>query len=175
MAAKLLAFLLWLLLAQGAIAAQIDFGIVKLDGAGHGTLVTAKALHASGTVVFQFPNESGRTACCKRLHAAEFKSVEASTVVATDELTGEAPHVYQFRLPRLWAERPFVGVAATGRKIQAKGRAESLTAFDARRQSSSARTCASLEGVHLIERQGQTERTHLYLSLGYDIEKPTCP
>ena len=34
--------------------------------------------------------------------------------------------------------------------------------------------CTSEEGVHLIERAGASERTHLYRSVGYAIESPTC-
>lgn len=174
MAAKFLALPLCLLL-QGAMAAEVDFGIVRLDGAGHGMLITAKPLDAAGLVLFQFPLKNGRSFCCKRLQTTEFKSVSADTVVATNELTGDAPHVYQFRLPRQWAESAFVGVAASGLGIQAKGKATWLTAADAQGHSSRAGTCTSQEGVHLIERQGETERTHLYLSLGYDLEAPNCP
>lgn len=174
MAVKFKAILLGLLAAQGATSVQADYGIVRLDGAGHGTLITARPLDGKDTVYFQFPLKAGRSACCKRLESSEFKPVSADSVVATNELTGEAPNVYEFRLPRLWSEQPFVGIAANGHKIRAKGRAGGLTVLDARGQTSSARTCTSLEGVHLIERQRQAERTHLYLSLGYDIETPTC-
>jgi len=109
------------------------------------------------------------------LDPSEFQRVDADTVVATNELTGEAPHVHRFRLPRLWAERPFVGIAVSGRRLEVKGRAQRLTVFDGQGRLSSAITCTSQEGVHLIERRQQMERTHLYLSLGYDVEAPTCP
>lgn len=175
MVVKTKSCLLSLLLAHGAATAQADFGMVKLDGLGHGTLITAKALDPHGAVLFQFPLPRGGTACCKKLDPSEFQRVDADTVVATNELTGEAPHVHRFRLPRLWAERPFVGIAVSGRRLEVKGRVQRLTVFDGQGRPSSAVTCTSQEGVHLIERRQQMERTHLYLSLGYDVEVPTCP
>jgi hypothetical protein len=154
--------LFWASASACASGSDIQHGIIQLDGAGHASLVVAGPLVAGQTVYFQYPNARQQPVCCKRLSVQEFVKADGADALATNEVTGNPPVIYSARLPKLWAEVPFVGAATIGRSLRTEGIGMQLE------------TCTSQEGVHLIAKKGKTEVTHLYLDLGYEVEHPTC-
>jgi hypothetical protein len=123
----------------------------------------------------QYPTAAGEKACCKRLLARDFTEASAEELLATNEVSGERVFVYRVRVPRLWFVEPFIGVATVGQNVKARSAGAELESVDRRLGIRRAGLCVSEEGVHLIEKVGTSARTHLYLSLGYAIESPTCP
>ncbi len=170
-----LAVCLVLTLPAHSTAHSAAFGLMKLDGAGHATLVMGQPLPSGAKVEFQFEGPNGRAVCCKRLRAEDFQLDASAAVLATDEVTGEAPRVYAARIPKLWAVSPFIGAAVIGQPTRVRSRSSGLAMRDGQGVRRSASTCVSHEGVHLIERDGGSERTHLYLSVGYELAQPDCP
>jgi len=164
-----------LALACSVAQAAPTFGIVRLDGNGHADLVTAQPLRKDQELHVQFPDEQGKPTCCKRLSSTHFKPSAGDQVVATNELTSEEPQIYSADVPKAWATTPFVGVAAAGKKLTARNSQQGLEVKERGGKTHVATACLSSEGMHLIERVHQSERTHLYLSLGYTLETPTCP
>ena len=163
-----------LLMAAHASAGEVQHGIIKLDGAGHALLVVAEPLAAGQSVYVQYPNVRQQAKCCKQLMARAFTKTESTDTLATNEVTGNPPVVYSAPVPALWAEMPFVGAATIGRGLKARGSHGWLVAKTRQGRSSRVQTCTSQEGVHLINKKGEAEVTHLYLGLGYDIEHPSC-
>ena len=163
-----------LLISGVASGSEVQHGIIEFDGAGHVVLVVADPLEANQVVYFQFPDAKQQPLCCKRLIANDFVKTDGENTLATNDVTGNPPLVYRARIPKLWAEIPFVGAATVGRKLQAHGVNGLLVTRTKQGQTSQVKTCTSQEGVHLIDRKGSTETTHLYLGLGYDIEQPSC-
>lgn len=162
-------------LATFAQASGVRFGIIQLDGFGQGLLVVDAPLIRGASVDIQYPGKKGGVLCCKRLNAKSFREVASDVVVAFDEVSGKPPFVYRVFVPKVWAAMPFMGVAATGKGIKSRnGVAFALLSVDAQGRRARASLCVSQEGVHLIDQFDKTERTHLYLSLGYEVEAPTC-
>lgn len=175
MGTKLFAFLACLIVSGVAVASDVRFAIVQLDGAGHGVLITDAPL-VSGTVVdIQYPAARQGAACCKRLSVADFNQAPVEGLLATDEVGGTQPLVYRVRVPKLWSDAPFIGVAAIGKGMKTRNAGQQLETVERRGRTRRAGICTSQEGVHLQEKVGSTERTHLYMSLGYTVEMPTCP
>ena len=138
------------------------------------SLVVAGPLVAGQTVYFQYPDAMQQPVCCKRLSGHEFVKADGADTLATNEVTGNPPIIYKARLPKLWAEMPFVGAATIGQSLRTKGVGGQLVAKTRQGHVSSTETCTSQEGVHLIAKKGKAEVTHLYLGLGYEVEQPTC-
>ncbi|MDI1259527.1 hypothetical protein [Aquabacterium sp.] len=159
--------LLWASASACASGSDIQHGIIKLDGAGHASLIVAAPLVAGQTVYFQYPDAKQQPVCCKRLTAQEFAKADGADTLATNEVTGNPPVIYHARLPKLWAEMPFVGAATIGQSLRAEGAGRQLFATTRQGHVTSVETCTSQEGVHLMA-------THLYLGLGYEVEQPTC-
>lgn len=175
MVTKFLALLACMLASGHAMPAEVRYAIIQLDGFGHGMLVTDSPLESGAAVDIQYPKIQSGAACCKRLAAADFSVAPAESLLATDEIKGTQPHIYRVRVPKLWAETPFIGMAAIGQGIKTQNVKSQLESIDHRGRKRKAALCASQEGVHLMEKEGGALRTHLYLSLGYGIETPTCP
>jgi hypothetical protein len=165
---------LLLLVAAYASASEVQHGIIKLDGAGHAILIVADPMVAGQTVYFQYPGAKHQPVCCKRLAANEFVKADGAGLLATNEVTGNSPVIYSARLPKMWAEMPFVGAATIGQSLRTLGIKGQLVAKTKQGQTSRVEICTSQEGVHLIDKNGKTEVTHLYLGLGYDVEHPSC-
>lgn len=168
-------FTLWLCILLTPTAHSAAFGLMKLDGAGHATLVMGQPLPSGAKVEFQFEGPNGRAVCCKRLRSEDFRPDLSAAVLATDEVTGEAPRVYTARIPKLWAASPFIGAVVVGQSTHIRSRSGGLDMRDGQDRRRFASLCLSHEGVHLIERDGGNERTHLYLSVGYELAQPNCP
>lgn len=151
-----------------------DFAIVKLDGSGEALLISAVPIAAGSTVALQTPDANQRPRCCKQLRAEGLVAVDAAEVLASDEIQGATPRVYRAKVPKEWADMPFIGLAAAGTKLRAQGREDRLELTEASGTKRIASLCTSAEGVHLQESVQGRRRTHLYLSLGYEIESPTC-
>lgn len=171
-----LALTLALSLSASACAATAgaDFAIVKLDGSGEALLVAASPIAPGATVALEYPGADQRPRCCHRLRAAELVAVDSAEVFASDELFATAPRVYKAKVPSAWADMPFIGMAAVGSDIRPQSRAGRFELTDSRGATRAASLCTSAEGVHLMETEQGRLRTHLYLSLGYEIESPTC-
>jgi hypothetical protein len=164
-----------LALSAAAFAAEPQFGLVKMDGAGHATLIVAQPLSAGHTVSMQYPNARRKPVCCKRVGAGAWVRVRQPDVVATNEVSGEAPVVYTKDIPGAWARVPFVGAAVVGPNLQVAGDHGVLMARTRPGAMRKAAMCVSQEGVHLKEAKGATDVTHLYLGLGYQVERTDCP
>ena len=166
--------LFWASASACASGSDIQHGIIKLDGAGHASLVLADPLVVGQTVYFQYPDAKQRPVCCKRLTAQDFVKADGADTLATNEVTGNPPVIYHARLPKLWAEMPFVGAATIGQSLRPAGVGRQLVAKTRQGHVTSVETCTGQEGVHLMAKKGKTEVTHLYLGLGYEVEQPTC-
>lgn len=164
--------LLW---ACGFAQAAPMFGIVKLDGNGHAYLVTPLPLEKWQDVRIQFPDKHGKPVCCKNLPAKMFKPLTDDRVLATNELADESPQIYWAEMRKGSDDVPFVGLAAVGKKMKTRNTQQGLEVQENGGSLHAATACFSNEGMHLIERVRESEHTHLYLSLGYDVERPTCP
>lgn len=174
MGAKVLALWLCAMCTDPALALDTRYAIVQMDGSGHGHLVTAVPFAHGDAVLIQYLTPNGGSACCKRLTASDFTLVPSEELLATNEVSGERVVVYRVRVPRLWYTAPFIGVAAVGKNVRARNSGTELESVVRHQGTRRAGLCTSEEGVHLIERAGASERTHLYLSLGYAIESPSC-
>lgn len=166
--------LFWASASACASGSDIQHGIIQLDGAGHAILIVAGPLGTDQSVYFQYPDARQQTVCCKRLSAQEFVKADGADTLATNEVTGNPPVIYHARLPKLWAEMPFVGAATIGQSLRPEGIGRQLVAKTRQGHVTSVETCTSQEGVHLMSKKGKTEVTHLYLGLGYEVEQPTC-
>lgn len=166
--------LLWVSASAYASGSDIQHGIIKLDGAGHASLIVADPLVTGQTVYFQYPDAQQQPICCKRLSAQDFVKADGADTFASNEVTGNPTVIYHVRLPKLWAEMPFVGAATIGQSLRPAGVGRQLVAKARQGHVTKVETCTSQEGVHLIARMGKTEVTHLYLGLGYEVEHPTC-
>lgn len=175
MVTKLLTLLACVLISGPALSSEVRYAIIQLDGFGHGMLITDSPLERGASVDIQYPGTQTDAACCKRLAAMDFNKASAESFLATDEIRGQHPFFYQVRVPKLWAETPFIGVAAIGQGIKTRNVESQLESIDKQGRKRRADICVTQEGVHLMEKEGGTMRTHLYLSLGYQIETPTCP
>jgi hypothetical protein len=171
-------FFLCALATAPATATDVRHAIVQMDGAGHGYMITTNRLNRKDSVHLQHPTADGKVGCCKHLLARDFQEAEPDTVLATDEAGGQPVLVYRMRVPRPWYEMPFIGMAVVGQGMTTRpagqGQGNELEAVDRSGRVRRAGLCTSQEGVHLIEREGRAERTHLYLSVGHEIEAPTC-
>lgn len=175
MVTKLLTLLACTLVSGTALSSDVRYAIIQLDGFGHGMLVTDSPLEHGVSVDIQYPGTQSGAACCKRLATGDFSKISAENLLATDELKGEQPYFYRVRIPKLWSEAPFIGMAAIGQGLKTRNVKSQLESIDRQGRKSTAGICASQEGVHLVEKKGDAMRTHLYLSLGYEVDTPTCP
>lgn len=166
--------LFWASTFACASGSDIQHGIIKLDGAGHASLIVADPMATGQTVYFQYPDAKQQAVCCKRLSAQEFVKADGSDTLATNEVTGNPTVIYHARLPKLWAEMPFVGAATIGQSLRLANVGRQLVAKTRQGRVTKVETCTSQEGVHLMARKGKAEVTHLYLGLGYEVEHPTC-
>lgn len=174
MGTKVISFFACLLVSASALASDVRYAIIQLDGAGHGVLVTDVPIASGASVSIQYPREKRGTACCKRLAAADFSKASDDGSLATDEVGGTQPLIYRVRIPKAWSEAPFIGVAVVGDGLRTRNVRRQLESIDKRGRVRRAGICTSQEGVHLLEKVGSAERTHLYLSLGYEVEFPSC-
>lgn len=168
------AVIFFLLNLCGAAWAAPTFGIVSLDGNGHAYLIAAQPVSRGQEVRVEYPSAAGKAICCKVIPATSLKSIDTDQIVATNELVDQSPRIYRADIPKDWANAPFVGMAAYGKELKVWKSKEELKVQEGKGTVHIATTCLSQEGVHLVERVGKSERTHLYLSLGYDVERPTC-
>ena len=151
-----------------------EFGLVQLDGAGHVILILGGKVPPGSKISFQFERSEGGPGCCKELLSQDLVEIDATELLASNEVAEDAMWAYRARIPKLWAVSPFIGAAYIGKSQLVHGRGELLEARDVSGRMRRARICVSQEGVHLIESVGKAVRTHLYWSVGYEIEKPTC-
>ena len=159
-------------------------GIVKFDGKGTLTLVTTGPLPTGGDVHFQYPGETGETACCRRLPQSAFKKVTLPAGTATEMGAGRPPVALSARVSAQDADMPFVGAAVLGDVQSVKmALGDGLVARANDGRSTASTTCVSTEGFQVIEKaspgkagaaKGGKVRTHLYLNLGYEVEESTC-
>ena len=163
-----------LLVSASALASDVRYAIIQLDGAGHGVLVTDVPIARGASVSIQYPGGKHGTACCKRLASDDFSNATVDGLLANDEGGGTQPLTYRVRVPKAWSESPFIGVAVVGDGLRTRNVRGQLESIDKRGRVRRAGICTSREGVHLMEKVGSAERTHLYLSLGYEVESPTC-
>lgn len=174
MGINLISFLLCSMVVGAAAASDVRYAIIQMDGAGHGYLVTNAPLAQDESVHIQSPSAYRGIECCKRLVAGDFTESPSEELLATDEVGGKQMLIYRVRVPRLWYEMPFIGIAAVGKVMKTRNAGFELELVNSSKGIRRAKLCTSQEGIHLIERVGASERTHLYLSLGYAIESPTC-
>lgn len=167
--------LLALVLSNAVHAAcAADFAIVKLDGSGSALLISAAPIAPDATVALQYPDAKQQTRCCKQLRGADLVAVQDPDLLASDELLSASPRLYKAKVPADWADMPFIGLAASGSRLQMQSRRDGLEVRDSAGITRTATLCTSAEGVHLKESVKGQLRTHLYLSLGYEIESPSC-
>lgn len=169
--------------SPAASAGPLRQGIVQFDGKGALTLVTPSPVQAGGEVHFQYPGETGETACCRRLPLSAFKKVTLPAGTATDMVSGQPPVALKARVSQQDADMPFVGAAVLG-DVQSVTMApgDGLAARAKDGASTTSTTCISTEGFQVIEKAGAVKagasrgkaRTHLYLNLGYEVEESTC-
>ena len=168
-------------LACGPVVAAPDVepvfhhAIVQLDGDGHGLLVAEVPVALGEPIAMQYPTARRQSACCKRMAATGFVLVRDDSVLVTDVIGGQELFVYRFQAPPGWASEPFVGIAAVGVARKTRNAGGQLETVDAHGVAHRSSLCVSLEGVHLKRTVGSKVRSHLYLSLGYAVDAPTCP
>lgn len=149
--------------------------IVQLDGDGHGLLVAEVPVAVGEPIAMQFPKAKRQPACCKGMVVAGFVLVQEGSVWATDVIGGHELFVYRFQVPTVLATEPFIGIAAVGLARKTRNTGGQLQSVDARGVVHRSSLCVSQEGVHLKRTVGTALRSHLYLSLGYAVDAPTCP
>lgn len=69
MGIKFVSFFASLLVSASALASDVRYAIIQLDGAGHRVLVTDVPIASGASVSIQYPGGKRGTACCKRLAA----------------------------------------------------------------------------------------------------------
>ncbi len=175
MVTKLITFMTFVLASSPVLSSEVRHAIIHLDGFGHGVLITDSPLGDQASVDIQYPSGQLNAACCKRLTATDFSKASPDSVLTTNEMSGEQPFVYRVRIPKLWAETAFIGMAAFGQGIKTRNIGDQLESIDNRGRTRRSNICTSHEGVHLTDGAGKTMRTHLYLSLGYELETISCP
>lgn len=148
--------------------------MVQLDGAGHAILILGSKVPPGSKISFQFERSEGGPGCCKELLSQDLVEIDATELLASNEVNEDAVWAYRARIPKLWSVSPFIGAAYIGKSQLVQVRGELLEAKDASGRVRRARICVSQEGVHLIESVSKAVKTHLYWSVGYEIEKPTC-
>lgn len=148
--------------------------IVQLDGQGHGLLVAEAPVAVSEPIAMQFPTAKRQPACCKGMAAAGFVLVRDDSVWTSDVIGGQELFVYRFQAPTGLTSEPFVGMAAVGPARKTRNRGGQLESVDARGVVHRSSLCVSQEGVHLKRTVSSKVRSHLYLSLGYAVDAPTC-
>lgn len=167
--------------ALGAVVAAPDaqpgfhHAMVQLDGKGHGLLIAEAPVPVGEPIAMQYPTEKQQPACCKAMEAAGFVLVRDDSVRATDVIGGQKRFVYRFQAPVGLASEPFVGMAAVGLARKTRNAGGELKSVDARGVVHRSSLCVSQEGAHLKRTVGSKVRSHLYLSLGYEVDAPTCP
>lgn len=68
---------------------------------------------------------------------------------------------------------PFIGFAVIGKNVNVQAKGMQYQIID-KKMVSTASTCYSSEGMPLIRREGMKKLSHLYISLGYEVE-PNYP
>lgn len=168
-------------LAFGAVVAAPDTQpglhhvIVQLDGKGHGLLIAEAPVAVGEPIAMQYPTAKRQPACCKAMEAAGLVLVRDDSVLTTDVIGGQILFVYRFQTPVGLVSEPFVGMAAVGLARKTRGAGGQLQSVDARGVVHRSILCVSQEGVHLKRTVDSKVRSHLYLSLGYEVDAPTCP
>ncbi|MFY9476278.1 MAG: hypothetical protein WAQ08_01170 [Aquabacterium sp.] len=171
--------------SPAAAPEPLRHGIVKFDGKGALTLVTTGPLPTGGDVHFQYPGETGETACCRRLPLSAFKKVTLPPAGTATEMGAGRPLVAKAaRVSAQDADMPFVGAAVLGEVQSVKmAPGDGLVARAKDGRSTASTTCVSTEGFQVIEKapsgkagaaKGSKGRAHLYLNLGYEVEESTC-
>ena len=138
-------------------------------------VVVDRGIDRGASVHLQYPDGQGVVRCCKRVSVDDLRLDRAPEWWASDEVRGQPASVYRLRLPKLWYESPFIGLAVIGQGLRVRSAAEHLEAQGRSGGWTRAGLCTSAEGVHLRQTEGGVLRTHLYLGLGYAVEAPTCP
>jgi hypothetical protein len=156
---------------------SVMHGIVKLDGQGGVLLVTALPVPKGQDVWLQYLGPDSKPKCCQRLRGDLFKVIDpGDAVVASNELDDGAVVVSRTSLPKGWPTDPFLGVAVVGQHVRVRSnQGRGLTVLRGNRVLEASRTCLSQEGYHLMGKRQGVDTTHLYVALGYDLERPTCP
>lgn len=155
---------------------QVVHGIIKVATSGSITLITPSSLKPSDEVHFQYLDGKSTVKCCHRLPARAFDKVD--TPEASNEINPDALTSAKARIPQAWANEPFIGAAVAGSNLSVRiGPNLGLIAAkngSARIDAARSTTCVSQEGFHLMSKSNASISTHLYLGLGYEVEKPSC-
>jgi len=162
-----------ILLSQSIYAATTLDGIVKVFPGKPPLLFTAGVLSGLDEIQLEFPGKGGKAQCCTKAVIEKEIQLESDEVVA-DELSNRKMHAYRLKFNNSVSyPDPFMGFAVIGKNVnvQAKGMQYQITD---KKVVSTVSTCYSSEGMHLIRLEGKKKLSHLYISLGYDVE-PNCP
>lgn len=170
---KLLLLLAPWWLSAGISSAMQPAGFIEVRPDGTRTLFTTERVSRNDQVVAQYADGTSpglAAKCCVVLPVTGRRRLRATV---SDELNGR--QVRAFALAPLKAAEavPFVGAAVVfkaGERIpigfgQAPAQGLAQGDFPA--------TCASREGVHLLQLEQGKARLHLYMHFDYDVE-PTC-
>lgn len=162
-----------LLLSQSINAATALDGIVKIFPDKPPMLFTAGVLSGADEIQAEFAGKDGKAQCCTKAIIEKEIQLEPDDVV-TDEMSNRKIHAYRLKFSNSVSyPDPFIGLAVIGKNVnvQVKGTQYQITD---KKVVSTLSTCYSLEGMHLIRREGKKKLSHLYIPLGYDVE-PNCP
>ena len=162
-----------LLLSQSINAATALDGFVKVFPDKPPLLFSAGVLSGADEIQLEFPGKGGKAQCCTKAVIEKEIQLDPGDVV-TDEMSNRKIHAYRLKFSNsISYPDPFIGFAVIGKNVnvQAKGMQYQITD---KKVVSTVSTCYSSEGMHLIRREGKKKVSHLYISLGYDVE-PNCP
>lgn len=147
-------------------------GVFLKIGTDGGTYISAlREIAGEESVYVQYRDPSKKIRCCKVIHSKSLKKQETDTSVM-DAAAGKTVFTYQVAdEPRKNAPDVLMGLVGTnlspkgvGEKIEVQGGGRRVVA----------QSCTGAEGVNLVVKDHGRVVSHLYLSVGYDLQHRTC-
>jgi hypothetical protein len=141
------------------------------------TLRTTAKLRVGDKLVMQYPGPSDELLCCigatvtRKISSAE---LEGSDNDVSNMLRDAPVRGYRIKLDNKKAfDSAFFAAAVIAPKLAVRQISPKRLEIGTGSDSTKVENCLSQEGQHLITHKAGKVSSHLYLSIGYDVE-PTC-
>lgn len=137
-------------------------------------LYSKEPLLAGQPIQLQTVDARGRLHCCARFVAQDFEELEQDAS-AIDFATQQPTYRYRLRVSRGPSTVDnYGGMAVIGRSRFLRSGGTNALVFSDSTAPLRMWMCTSAEGVHVAGQGKGNKQSHLYVALGYEVEKPTC-
>jgi hypothetical protein len=167
----LLLFSLPFFVGSGYTAEQVDVAFLRKSPNGIYYISTTKEIIAEDSIYLQYLDSKKVIRCCKIFSAENMEKQKADEAVI-DAAFDKKTFTYKI-INQINTNSPNLAIAVVGRSLQVRGVGERIEVRTAGR-SIFASSCTGAEGINLLLKDRSRILSHLYLNLGYDLERSTC-